>query len=143
MKPSRSNRTLPGHYAKVGLTLQIVGEEFAERMDMTPGHTVLDVATGKGNAALAFSRRGTQVTSTGYFEKLLMDGQNRATAEGLAIDFQMADAQALPLEHDSYDTTVFTFSVMFTPINRNLPVNCYVSPSLTVVLALPIGHPTA
>jgi ubiquinone/menaquinone biosynthesis C-methylase UbiE len=104
-----------GDYAKVGVTLQIVGEELAERMDMTPGDRVLDVAAGNGNATLAFARRGAQDTSTDYVEKLLVGGQNRATAEGLAIDFQVADAEALPFADDSYDATVSTFGVMFTP----------------------------
>ena len=46
-----------GDYAKIGTTLQIVGESLAERMDVKPGSAVLDVAAGNGNATLAFARR--------------------------------------------------------------------------------------
>jgi len=104
-----------GDYAKIGVTLQIVGEELAEAMDLTPGSPVLDVAAGNGNATMAFARRGATVTSTDYVECLLMRGRDRATAEGLAINFTVADAEALPFDNDSFDAVVSTFGVMFTP----------------------------
>ncbi len=44
-----------GDYAVVGTTLQIVGEELAEALDLRSGQRVLDVAAGNGNAS---SRRG-------------------------------------------------------------------------------------
>ena len=47
-----------GDYAVVGTTLQIVGEQLCEAMDIGPADTVLDVAAGNGNATLAAARRG-------------------------------------------------------------------------------------
>ena len=44
-----------GDYRKIGVTLQITGEELAETADVAPGSTVLDVAAGNGNATLAFA----------------------------------------------------------------------------------------
>lgn len=107
-----------GDYAKIGVTLQIVGEELAETMDMVPGASVLDVAAGNGNATLAFARRGADVTSTDYVETLLMRGRDRAIAEGLDIEFTVADAEALPFTSDQFDAVVSTFGVMFTPNQR-------------------------
>lgn len=104
-----------GDYGKIGVTLQKVGEDLAERMDLTVGASVLDVAAGNGNATLAFARRGATVTSTDYVEKLLIQGSYRAAAEGLKIDFQIADAEALPFADNSFDATVSTFGVMFAP----------------------------
>jgi hypothetical protein len=46
-----------GDYAIVGTTLQIVGEQLVEAMDLRAGQTVLDVAAGNGNATLAAARR--------------------------------------------------------------------------------------
>ena len=74
-----------GDYARIGITLQIVGEELAEAAAMKPGSTVLDVAAGNGNASLAFARRWCDVTSTDYVESLLQKGRARAAAEGLDI----------------------------------------------------------
>ena len=84
-----------GDYAVVGTTLQIVGEELAERMDFVPGADVLDVAAGNGNATLAFARRWHAVTSTDYVQHLLDKGAARAKAEGLNVDFRIADVEAL------------------------------------------------
>lgn len=104
-----------GDYAKIGTTLQIVGESLAEVMDLNPNLKVLDVAAGNGNATLAFARRWCSVTSTDYVEKLLQQGRARAEADGLSITFQTADAEALPFETASFDAVVSTFGVMFTP----------------------------
>ena len=46
-----------GDYAVVGTTLQIVGEELCEALDLRSGQKVLDVAAGNGNVALAAARR--------------------------------------------------------------------------------------
>ncbi|RYG75054.1 SAM-dependent methyltransferase, partial [bacterium] len=48
-----------GDYAVVGTTLQIVGEQLCEAIDLKPGALVLDVAAGNGNATLAAARRFT------------------------------------------------------------------------------------
>src|SRR4029450_10415659 len=53
-----------GDYAVVGTTLQIVGENLCEALDLRSGQKVLDVAAGNGNATLAAARRWCDVTST-------------------------------------------------------------------------------
>src|ERR1700712_2748861 len=85
-----------GNYAVVGTTLQIVGEELCEALDLRSGQKVLDVAAGNGNASLAAARRWCDVVSTDYVPDPLQHGRARASAEGLAIAFQEADAEALP-----------------------------------------------
>jgi SAM-dependent methyltransferase len=104
-----------GDYAIVGTTLQIVGEELCEALDLRPGQKVLDVAAGNGNVTLAAARRWCDVVSTDYVVSLLERGRLRATAEGLAVEFKVADAEALPFADASFDVVVSTFGVMFTP----------------------------
>ena len=53
-----------GDYAVIGTTLQIVGEQLCEALDLRAGEKVLDVAAGNGNATLAAARRWCEVTST-------------------------------------------------------------------------------
>jgi SAM-dependent methyltransferase len=103
-----------GNYAVVGTTLQIVGETLCETLDMHSGARVLDVAAGNGNATLAAARRWCAVTSTDYVSSLLDAGRARATAEGLEVEFQEADAENLPFKDASFDAVVSTFGVMFT-----------------------------
>ena len=104
-----------GDYAVVGTTLQIVGEQLCEALDLRPGRRVLDVAAGNGNVTLAAARRFCRVTSTDYVPSLLERAKERAAAERLEIAFQQADAEALPFADDSFDAVVSTFGVMFTP----------------------------
>jgi SAM-dependent methyltransferase len=104
-----------GDYARIGTTLQIVGENLADAMDLKPGSSVLDVAAGNGNATLAFARRWCEVTSTDYVDALLARGRARAEAEGQNLTFRLADAEQLPFADASFDAVVSTFGVMFTP----------------------------
>lgn len=104
-----------GDYARIGTTLQIVGENLAETMNLRPGSSVLDVAAGNGNATLAFARRWCEVTSTDYVDNLLARGRARAEAEGQMVTFQVADAEQLPFADARFDAVVSTFGVMFTP----------------------------
>ena len=104
-----------GDYAAIGTTLQIVGETLAEAADVRADEAVLDVAAGNGNATLAAARRHAKVTSTDYVQSLLDKGRARAQAEGLNVQFQLADAEALPFGDASFDVVLSTFGVMFTP----------------------------
>lgn len=104
-----------GNYAIVGATLQIVGEELCEALDLKAGSKVLDVAAGNGMASLAAARRWCDVTSTDYVPALLERGQARAASEGWQIEFREADAENLPFGDNSFDTVLSTFGVMFTP----------------------------
>src|SRR5712672_273707 len=103
-----------GDYAVVGTTLQIVGEQLCEALDIRSGQKVLDVAAGNGNVSLAAARRWCEVTSTDYVPTLLEGGRRRAEAEGYALTFQQADAEALPFADKAFDVVVSTFGVIFT-----------------------------
>ena len=104
-----------GDYAVVGTTLQIVGEELCEALDLRSGQKVLDVAAGNGNASLAAARRWCDVIATDYVPALLERARERAQAERLDIEFRKADAEALPFPDAEFDAVVSTFGVMFTP----------------------------
>jgi len=103
-----------GDYAVVGTTLQIVGEELCEALDVRSGQKVLDVAAGNGNVSLAAARRFCNVVATDYVPALLDRARERAEAERLSIEFREADAEALPFNDGHFDVVVSTFGVMFT-----------------------------
>jgi ubiquinone/menaquinone biosynthesis C-methylase UbiE len=115
MKARQQGAWSSGDYAVVGTTLQIVGEELCEALDLRSGERVLDVAAGNGNASLAAARRWCDVVATDYVPALLDGARERADGERLRIAFQEADAEALPFPDAGFDAVVSTFGVMFTP----------------------------
>src|SRR5919199_169041 len=50
-----------------------------------------------------------------YVAALLERGRAKAVAEGLAVQFQEADAEQLPFADRSFDVVLSVFGVMFTP----------------------------
>ena len=104
-----------GDYAVIGTTLQIVGEELCESVDVRAGQSVLDVAAGNGNASLAAARRGCDVLATDYVPALLERARERAAADRLDIRFREADAEHLPFADGAFDVVLSTVGVMFTP----------------------------
>ncbi len=115
MKQRQQATWASGDFAVIGTTLQIVGELLAEAANVRAGDHVLDVAAGNGNATLAAARRFARVVSTDYVPHLLEKGSQRAKADGLDVQFQTADAEALPFPDNSFDVALSTFGVMFTP----------------------------
>jgi len=86
-------------------------EHAVDRLDPRPGERILDVATGTGWTARRIAARGALVTGVDIGEEVV------ATARELspdgAIDFRVADAEALPFPDGHFDAVASTFGVMF------------------------------
>lgn len=103
-----------GDYAAVAARIQIISEQLVDAADVAAGSSVLDIATGSGNAAIAAARSGAVVTGVDYVPTLLDRARVRSAAEGLEIRFVDGDAEALPFEDASFDATISAVGVMFT-----------------------------
>jgi SAM-dependent methyltransferase len=104
-----------GDFSVIAALIHIVAEQLVDSVDPAAGSRVLDVAGGTGNAAIAAARCNCHVTCTDYVPALLDRGRERARAEGLAIEFEPADAEDLPYADGSFDTVVSVFGAMFAP----------------------------
>ena len=104
-----------GDYSVIGATLVVISENLCEAVDLHAGQSVLDVATGSGNTAIAAARRFCQVTGTDYVPALLEDGRRRTAVERLPVTFQEGDAENLPIASASFDVVLSTVGVMFSP----------------------------
>ena len=80
-----------------------------------PGDTVLDVAAGSGNAAIAAARAGARVVACDLTPELMDAGRARAEALGIKLEWREADAEALPFADGEFDTVMSCLGVMFAP----------------------------
>jgi SAM-dependent methyltransferase len=87
--------------------------EFIARLELGSGERVLDVACGTGNLAIPAARTGATVSGIDIAPNLVAQAKARAAAESLAISFDVGDAERLPYESGSFDTTVTMFGAMF------------------------------
>jgi demethylmenaquinone methyltransferase / 2-methoxy-6-polyprenyl-1,4-benzoquinol methylase len=109
------------------------------------GDSVLDCATGTGDLALAFKRAvgsAGQVTGTDFCAEMLAPAPAKAQRAGLAIDFQVADAMALPFEKGRFDVASIAFGIR----NVDDPVKCLAEMARVVkpggkVVVLEFGQP--
>ena len=104
-----------GDYAVFGAALVIMSELLCEAVDLRPGQKVLDVATGSGNTALAAARRFGETSGIDYVPDLLERARERASAEGLEVDFREGDAEGIPFPDASFDVVLSTVGSMFAP----------------------------
>jgi len=87
------------------------------------GDRVLDCATGTGDLALAFKRKvgaSGHVVGTDFCPEMLQSAPAKASEAGLVVDFQVADALALPFPDDSFEVASIAFGIR----NVDDPVKC-------------------
>ncbi len=87
---------------------------FATRMRPSPGKTLLDLASGTGDIATAWTRLGGgPVFLTDINAAMLGEGRNRAIARSLVAPFTytVADAEMLPFPSASVDTVSIAFGL--------------------------------
>lgn len=80
-----------------------------------PGQRVLDVAAGSGNASIPAAVAGADVVASDLTPELLEAGEQSARGLGVALDWQVADAEALPYADDGFDAVISCVGVMFAP----------------------------
>lgn len=92
-----------------------LGAILVETVDVQAGQRVLDVAAGTGTSAIPAARRGAEVIATDLTPELLDVGRAAASAEGLDLTWQTADAEALPYDDATFDVVLSSIGVMFAP----------------------------
>jgi ubiquinone/menaquinone biosynthesis C-methylase UbiE len=115
VKASQKATWESGDFGQIARTIENVAEEFMARQPLQPGSRVLDVACGTGNLAVIAARRGCVVSGIDIASNLIEQARARAAAEGLRIDFDEDDAEALPFSGCKFDLVVSMFGVMFAP----------------------------
>ncbi|HMJ08805.1 MAG TPA: class I SAM-dependent methyltransferase, partial [Pyrinomonadaceae bacterium] len=104
-----------GDFGQIAKAITEGAEKFVERLALTPGTKVLDVACGTGNLAIPAARAGADVTGVDIAPNLIEQAKGRAEADGLTAKFEVGDAEALPYGDGSFDVVMTMFGAMFAP----------------------------
>ncbi len=100
------------------------GRRTVERLNLSPGASVLDVACGTGASAIPAAKIVVptgSVIGIDLAEKMLTRARAKAEAFGLSnIDFRQADMTQLGFADNSFDAVVCVFGIFFVPDMESL-----------------------
>lgn len=83
------------------------------RLAPKPGERILDLATGTGRTSRRVARQGAQVIGVDIASGLIAAARALAEAKGLAIEYQLGDAESLPFADGEFDAVISTCGIMF------------------------------
>jgi demethylmenaquinone methyltransferase / 2-methoxy-6-polyprenyl-1,4-benzoquinol methylase len=103
------------------------------------GSRLLDVATGTGDLAIEAARRGCEVVGSDFSEGML----ERARVKAPTLEWEQADALALPYDDDVFDAATVGFGARnFSDLDRGLAEMARVVRPGGRVVVLEITTPT-
>jgi ubiquinone/menaquinone biosynthesis C-methylase UbiE len=98
--------------------LRPAGDAIIQRLHLSEGSVVLDLAAGTGEPALTIAERIPQGTVhvTDLSDKMLDIARENATARGITnVVFSVCDASEMPFEDAMFDAVSCRFGLMFVP----------------------------
>jgi SAM-dependent methyltransferase len=102
-------------YAPLGERLMPAARELVDACAVSAGQEALDVAAGTGNAAALAAGEGARVVASDFSPGQVERGRARTGAEGLDVEWVVADVEELPFDDASFDCVMSVFGAMFGP----------------------------
>jgi ubiquinone/menaquinone biosynthesis C-methylase UbiE len=106
---------MSGDYGTFATYMEPGALEILAGWQIPAGSTLLDVGCGAGQIAIPAARAGLHVTGVDIATNSLGQARNRATAEGLKVQFDEGDAEQLPYPDMTFDMVVSLIGAMFAP----------------------------
>lgn len=100
-------------YDEISRQIASALEHCIRRLDPKPGERILDLATGTGWTSRLLAARGAKVTGVDIAADLIAAAKLNGQSQGLAIDYELGDAEQLRFTDSGFDAIVSTFGVMF------------------------------
>ena len=104
-----------GPYQRITETIVDIHDIVLERLAPQDGDRFLDLACGTGAVAERASAAGADVTGIDLAPALIETARERAGSLGLAIDYEIGDAENLDVPDASFDKLASTCGIMFAP----------------------------
>lgn len=115
LKQRMRDTWMAGDFGQIARYAAKGAQEFVDRLVISRGLRVLDVACGTGNLAIPAARKGAQVTGVDIAANLVEQARQRAAEEGLQATFEEGDAEQLPYPDAQFDLVMSMFGAMFAP----------------------------
>src|SRR5207249_4551404 len=99
----------------LGERLMPAAREVVDACAVSAGQEVLDVAAGTGNAAALAAAAGARAVASDFSPEQVARGKARTEAEGLQVEWVVADVEELPFDDGRFDCVMSVFGAMFAP----------------------------
>jgi ubiquinone/menaquinone biosynthesis C-methylase UbiE len=100
-------------YERIGETYAAIHDRLVAELAIKPGEPVLDVACGTGGVALRAARAGADVVGIDISPDQLEKARRAAEADGLHIQFDEGDCEALPYWDGAFGAVASAFGAIF------------------------------
>jgi SAM-dependent methyltransferase len=104
-----------GEYDPVARMLLPAARDLVDACAISAGQEVLDVGAGTGNLALLAAEEGASVVASDITPEMVEKGRARTEADGVDVEWVVADAEELPFEDERFDCVASVFGAMFAP----------------------------
>jgi SAM-dependent methyltransferase len=126
-----------GDYERIAQLILPVSRALVDACAISAGQEVLDVAAGNGNLTVLAAEEGASVVASDFSPGQVELGRARTRAEGLDVEWVIADAEELPFGDDRFDCVASVFGAMFAPRPEHVASEMFrvVKPGGTVGMA--------
>jgi SAM-dependent methyltransferase len=107
-----------GNFHAVSEKIAGAGEQLVESAGIEPGHDVLDVGCGTGNATIPAAKLAAKVTGLDASPGLIDVAREQGADAMVEVDWIVGDAQDMPFDDDSFDRVISIFGHMFAPDHK-------------------------
>lgn len=115
MKERMRSTWMAGDFGRIAQYNITTAEEFINRLNISAGMKVLDVACGTGNTSTPAARKGAHMTGVNIATNLLEQARQRSHTKAVTASFEEGDAEELAYAEAQHDFVIAMFGAMFAP----------------------------